>query len=345
MATKITIREVAQAAEVSITSVSLYLNDKPGLSDDTRKRIARAITSLGYVPLRQKSGRDGAAKGGKASDAALIGLLVERLPFSMLSDLHYGEVIQSMEAHARDLGYHLSLVVVENSGLPAQLSERFDNLDGVIILGGGDITENVVNQAVEEEVPAILVDVNLPSAPIDSVLIDNFNGAFSATRLLIERGYQRIGCIQGPFKYPSLVERFQGYCAALIRAGIPLDPALIQPSISSGFPNKGYREMRALLDRPSMPDAVFCVSDRTALGALEALHQAGLRIPEDVALVGFENIPHSEYTNPPLTTINMPKRLMGEVAIRRLHDIIQGRMYEAPVKTILNTSLVIRSSA
>jgi LacI family transcriptional regulator len=263
----------------------------------------------------------------------------------MLSDLHYGEVIQSMEAHARDLGYHLSLVVVEHSGLPAQLSERFDNLDGVIILGGGDITESVVNQAIEEEVPAILVDANVPSALVDSVLIDNFSGAFAATRFLIERGYQRIGCIQGPNKYPSLVERFQGYCAAMIAAGLPLDPAFIQPPISSGFPNKGYREMQALLQRPVVPDAVFCVSDRTALGAFEALAQAGKRVPDDVALVGFDNIPHGEYTRPPLTTINMPKRLMGEVAIRRLHDIIQGRMYEAPVKTILHTSLVIRASA
>jgi LacI family transcriptional regulator len=103
--------------------------------------------------------------------------------------------------------------------------------------------------------------------------------------------------------------------------------------------------MQALLQRSLVPDAVFCVSDRTALGAIEALRAAVLRIPDDIAVVGFENIPYAEHTNPPLTTVNMPKRLMGEVAIRRLHEIIQGRIYEVPVKTILPTSLVIRASA
>lgn len=334
MAEKVTIRDVAAEAEVSIASVSLYLNHKPGLSDATRKRIGEAVRRLGYSPRRGNS---------QASGATFIGLLVEKLPLSAFSDMFYGDVIQGMEHRARELGYHIALATVEpGSELPRLIAER--NIAGMIMLGGGDINEDLISRVLEEELPVILVDNHLPNIPIDCVLADNFMGAYKATQYLIRSGYQRIAFIQGPEKYRSLVERFQGYCCASIEAGISLNPALIQPSLSRGIPNKGYREMKALLERGESFDVVFCVSDRTALGALQALGETGLRIPEDVALLGFDDIAQSSHTSPPLTTVNVPKWAMGDIAIRRLHDIVNGRIPEAPVKTVLHTSLVERDS-
>jgi DNA-binding LacI/PurR family transcriptional regulator len=332
---RVTIQDVADEAQVSVTSVSLYLNEKPGLSEVTRERIAKAVEKLGYVPRRQT---------GNGVDPSLIGLLVERLPFSMFSELHYGEVLHGMEAQAREFGYHLSLIVVEPEESLEHMVERIREVAGVVILGAGDITKTVIQTIITEERAVLLVDVNAPELIVNSVLVDNVGGGYEATRHLFAKGYQHIACIQGPSKYPSLVERFQGYCFAHIEAGKNLNPKLIQPSISKGFPNKGYREMKDLLERGEPFDAVFCVSDRAALGALQALQEAKVRVPNEVALVGFEDVPQVGHTTPPLTTVKMPKSLMGRVAIQRLHDLITRKNTKEPVKTVLYTTLVVRES-
>ena len=232
---RVTIQHVADKANVSVTAVSLFLNDKPGLADDTRKRIADAVQKLGYVPRRQTVA---------SVDPSLIGLVVERLPFSMFSDLHYGEVLHGMEAQARELGYHLSLIVIEPNETLDQMVERIKDVGGVLILGAGDITETVIARILSEDRPILVVDVNMPDKAVHSVLVDNIGGAYQITKYLLEKGYKRIACIQGASKYPSLVERFQGYCLAHIEAGKTLEPSLIQANISKGFPNKGYREMK-----------------------------------------------------------------------------------------------------
>ena len=332
---RVTIQHVADKANVSVTAVSLFLNDKPGLADDTRKRIADAVQKLGYVPRRQTVAN---------VDPSLIGLVVERLPFSMFSDLHYGEVLHGMEAQARELGYHLSLIVIEPHETLDHMVERIKDVGGVLILGAGDITETVIARILSEDRPILVVDVNMPDKAVHSVLVDNIGGAYQITKYLLEKGYKRIACIQGASKYPSLVERFQGYCLAHIEAGKTLDPALIQANISKGFPNKGYREMKALLASGQSFDAVFCVSDRAALGALQALQEANLLIPQDVALAGFEDVPQVGHTVPPLTTVKMPKGMMGKVAIQKLHEMIANKTKSEPVKTVLYTSLVIRES-
>ncbi len=335
MPKRVTIQQVAKEASVSVASVSLYLNSKPGLAQGTRDRIAGAIRKLGYTPRRQNNA---------PVDPSLIGLLVERLPFSMFSELHYGEILHGMEARARELGYHLSLIVVEPTEPLERVKERLRDVAGVIILGAGDITEEVIRQALTDDHAVLLVDVNLPKIIVDSVLTDNVGGAYQAVQYLLNKGYKNIACIQGPDKYPSLVERFQGYCFAHIEAGKKLNPKLIQPSISKGFPNKGYKEMKALLSRSESFDAVFCVSDRAALGALQALQEANVRIPKDIALIGFEDVPQVSHTTPPLTTVKVSKSLMGKVAIQRLHELIIREVNLEPVKTVLYTNLVVRES-
>jgi DNA-binding LacI/PurR family transcriptional regulator len=337
MATRrVTIRDVATEANVSIASVSLYLNGKPGLGEATRQRIEEAVKHLDYNPRRTSA---------QVSEAQFIGLLVEKLPFSTFSDHAYGEIVQGMEERAREFGYHIVLMVVEpGTELPRLVAERHRNVAGLAILGGGDITEDVINNLLEESLPVVLVDNYLSEIPVDCVLADNVNGAFKVTQYLFERGYRRIAFIQGPAKYRSLVDRFEGYCCALIEAGIPLNPGLIQSAISAGVPNKGYREMKALLEHGEPFDAVFCVSDRTAFGALQALQEAKLRVPQDVAVVGFDNVAPSSHTLPLLSTVNVPKKAMGDLAIRRLNDLITGHASDTPIKHVLYTSLVVRDS-
>ena len=332
---KATIRDVANRANVSIASVSLYLNEKPGLADATRDRIAEAIESVGYLPRR----------GSAPTEMRFIGLLIEKLPLSPFSDMFYGEIIQGINTYAEGIGYNIALIVVEqDQAIPRLLEEHNGGLSGVIVLGAGDINKNIYTALVNEKLPTVLVDNYLPDVPIDAVLPDYISGANQATKFLLEQNYRRIAFLHGSPRYRSLAERFRGYCTGLIEAGMPFDPALVQPYLSKGLPNKGYLEMKALLESDTQFDSVFCVSDRTAFGALQALQEAGLRVPEDVAVVGFDNVAHSSHTSPPLTTVNVPKRAMGEIAVRRLFEIIDGNVFDVAVKITLRTSLVVRSS-
>ena len=333
---KVTIRDVATSANVSIASVSLYLNNKPGLADETRDRIAQAISSLGYVRRRSAAN----------TNARYIALLIEALPFSPLSDMFYGEVIHGVDASARELGYNIALMIVQpNEVVPALLEQQNGGLAGVIMLGSGDISRATIDAVLKEKLPAVLVDNCLPDLPMDCVLPDYVSGANMATNYLLEQGYRRIAFLQGASKYRSLVERFRGYCTALIEAGMPVMPELVRGYMSSGLPNKGYLEMKTLLESGEKFDAVFCVTDRTALGAFQALQEAHVRVPDDIAVIGFDNVAQASHTRPPLTTVNVPRHAMGEIAVRRLCALLDGQSAETPIKHLLYTDLVIRDSA
>jgi DNA-binding LacI/PurR family transcriptional regulator len=333
---RITLREVAEAAKVSLTAVSFYLNNRPGLSDATRARIAEAVERLGYVPRNPTT----------AATVSFIGLLIERLPLSPFADMFYGDVIQGIESQTRSLGYNLALMTVEDSAsLPRLFEQHNASVAGLVILGGGDISAEIIKSVLSEDLPSVLVDTDTNGLAIHSVMPDYVRGAYYATQYLIGKGYRRIAFIQGSMKYRSLVERFHGYISALVDAGIPIDNGLIQPSISSGVPNKGYREMKAILERNTAFDAVFCVTDRTALGVLDALREAQIRVPEDVALLSFDNISQSSHTSPPLTTVDVYKREMGTIAIDILHRQIVTPGERFAVKTLTPTRLVVRTSA
>jgi DNA-binding LacI/PurR family transcriptional regulator len=333
---RVTLRNVAEAANVSLTAVSFYLNDRPGLSDSTRARIAEAVQRLGYIPRSSVPG----------TTLSFLGLLIERLPLSPFADMFYGDVIQGIESQARSLGYNVALMTVEGGASLPQLFEQHNgSLAGLVILGGGDISADIIENALREELPSVLVDSDTSDSTLHSVMPDYVRGAYQATQYLIGKGYQRIAFIQGSMKYRSLVERFHGYVCALVDAGLPIDRRLIQPSISSGVPNKGYREMKALLESGVDFEAVFCVTDRTALGALEALHEAHIRISDDVALLSFDNVAQSSHTSPPLTTVDVYKRELGVIAVDVLHRQIIASSDLLPVKTLTPTRLVVRASA
>ncbi|MCC6798888.1 MAG: LacI family DNA-binding transcriptional regulator [Anaerolineae bacterium] len=335
---KTTIRDVADKAGVSITSVSLYLNDKPGLSDATRERIEAAIRQTDYTPQRRRSGAS-------LSPVSFVGLLVEKLAVSTFSDMFYGEVLQALERQARTLGYSLVLLVVDPATNLFDMVAEHSDVEGFIVLGGGDITQDVIRSLARQDRPLLLVDNQSADLKLNCVVADNFTGAHQAVQYLVSQGYERIAFIQGPAKYRSLVDRFFGYCSGLTASGRAIDWELVQPSISSGLPNKGYHEMRALLAQGKSFDAVLCVSDRSAFGALQALQEADLRVPADVAVMGFDNVSQAAHTRPALTTIEVPKSTMGMLAMRRLHELITGAAPDVAVKNMLYTSVVARASA
>ena len=332
-----TITDIAREAQVSAAAVSLYLNNKPGLGHATRERIARTVDRLGYVPRGKK----------KESSFGLIGLLVEKLPLPLFSDIFYAEMVQGLESQARELGYHTVLMVVnpqDGKDVWRLVTDR--HVAGLVVVGGGDVTDELITDIAKLQAPLVLVDNYTLAGAADCVLPDNEMGAYAATCHLIERGHRRIAIIMGPSKYKPLTDRLQGYVRAMMEAGLGPAPELMQPSLSKGVPNKGYREMQALLACPQPPTAVFCVSDRTAFGALAAIKEAGLRVPEDIALVGFDDVRDSEHTIPPLTTVHVPKLEMGIVAAQRLVDLMNNPQPDVPpLKLVLPTQLVVRATS
>lgn len=332
-----TIKDVADAAGVSTAAVSLFLNDRPGISQATRDRIAAAIETLGYVPRGSATRRPA----GAASN--FVSLLVEKLPLSLHSDHFYSAVAQGVQAEAERLGYNLVLTVVDPSqqGLPRALAEQ--HVAGAVALGGGDITDALLDAINQSEIPLVVVDNQSISSQIDCVVTDNQHGTYQLIRYLIGLGHRRIAIILGAEKYKSLNERYSGYRQAMFELGNGLDESLIQPNLSQGIPRKGYLEMMSLLDRDPWPTAVFAVSDRTALGALEALRERGIEVPKQISLAGFDGIEPGLTVKPSLTTVSSRKYEMGVVAMQRLDALINGRG-TSPIRHVLYTDLIIRES-
>ena len=330
-----TITDVAKLAGVSPSAVSMYLNNRPGIGVETQVRIADAIDELGYVP------RSNAAK---QKSIGFVGIVVEKLPTLLTGDLFYDDVTNGIQREAERLGYSIAVSVISEPTvvLPRLVAENA--VIGLLALGGGDITDELLQLIVKRDMPLVTVDNQSELQPVNSVVVDNYRGAYAATRHLIELGHRRIAIIQGPRKYKSLTERYHGYLSAMIDAGFSLDLELIQRPLSRGLPNKGYREMKALLSLDAPPTAVFAVSDRTALGAIPAIKEAGLDVPRDISIAGFDDMPPYAYPAPALTTVTSERLAMGHIAMQRLHQIIKNPRY-VPINIVMPCQLVIRDSS
>jgi LacI family transcriptional regulator len=334
-----TLKDVAKEAGVSIATVSLYLNGKPGVSKAAQDSIDAAIERVGYIPRR----------GRRPERSNLIAILMENLPtFPAFSDVLYLPLLQGFENEARHLGYHTVINTIDTrTSLEIPSAILNGEFAGVAALGGGDLTDAFLKSIAEAGMPTVLVDNYLLQGGMNAVLPDNEIGGYMATRHLIDQGYAPIAAFTGPAKYKTLTDRLQGFLRAMLEAGQYPEPWQIQPYLSKGTPKKGYLEMKALLAQPRRPRAVFCISDRAAFGALAAVEEAGLCVPQDIALVGFDDTPEGLHSAPPLTSVHMPKREMGVEAARRLIQMISfpPDSANAPLKISLPTYLVRRASS
>jgi DNA-binding LacI/PurR family transcriptional regulator len=326
--------DIAREAGVSISAVSLVARGHNGVSGSTRQRIITAMDRLGYTQ-RTSAGH---------TPLKLFGLLIEQLPLPVLSDIFYAEVIQGIQEEALRLGYPVVLQIygaqVSEQDLLREISRK--EIAGLLVAAGGDIDETMIEHLAGTGVPVVLVETLVRDRPFHCVLADNFNAGHLATQHLIQLGHRKIAALSGPRKYSSLVDRLRGYYAALGEAGIAPRPEYVPPP-RSGRGQKGYDQMKELLALPDRPTAVFAVSDKSAFGALDAIHEAGLRVPDDVAVVSIDDVSDSAHTDPPLTTVRVPKREIGILAARRLHELV-NRRDDVPSRTIVYSELIVRDS-
>lgn len=329
-----TMRDVAAAAGVSLSTVSLVVNGKPGVRHDRRERVLKVIEELNYSAGGRKK---------SAVETKIIGLLMESLSEASRSEGFYVRIVSGIEETAYELGYQVLLHVYRPTIDPLNSIRELmgRDVDGLIIANDGDITPNVIQNIAKARIPMVLVE-NFQNCPLPSVTADNFTAGRVMTEYLIQLGHRRIGALGGPDKYSSLRDRMYGYRIAMLENGLLLDPSL-QPSSVPGNPRKGYVQMQKLITLPEPPTAVFAVSDRAAFGAMEAIKDAGLVCPDDISVVGIDDVRDSAYSNPSLTTFSVPKYDLGKTAVLVLHNLTLNKSIP-PARTVLLGNLLVRQS-
>ena len=325
--------DVAAAAGVSRTTVSFVLNDRAGVTipESTRRRVIDAATRLGYYPssvARQLAG--GASRA--------LGLVLRQTPEQAANDAVLAETMRGLARAARAANHRVLLeTLAPGEGHYADLL-RSGRTDGIIVSGPRFDDEELV-ELVREGFPVVIQGAS-PGLDVPSVDVDNFAGARFAVEHLLALGHRRIACItNAPLAYTASSERLAGYREVLAAAGIAEEPELIAEGAFDA--QSGHRAMADILRRTT-PDAVFVASDVVAFGAFAGLRDAGLSVPRDVSVVGFDAIPLSAYIDPPLTTIRLPAFDLGLAAGRAILQRIAGRL-DAD-RTLLPTELIVRAS-
>ncbi|MFE9815171.1 LacI family DNA-binding transcriptional regulator [Streptomyces sp. NBC_00236] len=323
-----TLAEIARAAGVSAPTVSKVLNGRADVAPGTRTKVEELLLLHGYRRRR-----------GSTTQSQLIDLV-----FHELDSAWAMEVVRGVENVAREEG--LSLVLSESAG---RLTPGQTWVDGVlarrpvgVILVLSDLTAAQRAQLTSRNIPYAVVDpAGDPGDDVPSVGTTNWQGGLAATRHLTGLGHRRIGVISGPSRMMCSRARVDGYRAALETAGLPIDPALVR---EGEFQHEaGYTTGMELLSMADRPTAIFAGNDLQALGVYEAARELGLRIPEDLSVVGFDDLPLTRWIGPPLTTVRQPLIEMAETAARLVLDLGRGRQ-PATTRVDLATNLVVRNS-
>ncbi|MEN9937350.1 MAG: hypothetical protein RLZZ387_3929 [Chloroflexota bacterium] len=330
---RVSMRDVARAANVSVSAVSLVVRDKPGVAAETRERVQRIMDELGYT-----------APAADDEHPMAVGLLIERSSVPVILDVFYGDIIRGIQAEAQRLGYQVLLHMFDRQAesMESLRASLEGEVRGLLIANDGDITPELVVQLEAIGAPLVLVESYVPGHRLPCILGDNFTAGYTAARHLIDLGHRAIAVLRGPRKYSSLNDRLKGCLAAMGEAGIQIAPELM-PKPDASRASKGYAQMRELLALPVRPTAVVAISDKTALGAMEAIREAGLSIPQDVAVVSIDDVGESAFARPPLTTVRIPRLEMGTLAMQKLHRLMTSEA-EIPVKSVVYCDLVVRES-
>jgi LacI family transcriptional regulator len=322
-----TIRDVARAANVSVATVSRALNSSETVSALTRKRVLNAVGELDYVP---HSG----ARSLSTRRTDTIGVL--------LPDLHgefFSELIRGIDAATRTRGLHLLLSHSHGDPVEATtvLRTMRSRVDAMLVMSPY-ADHQVLSAALNGAVPLVLLGSGGESGGYPSFAIDNHAGAFAITTHLLDWGYQRIAFVAGPADNVEAMQRLNGYRAALASRG-----AFVEQVVRGDFTEQsGYRAARQLI-AAGAPEAIFAANDTMAIGCLQALREAGLSIPANVALAGFDDIPVARFLDPPLTTAGVPIAEIGRQAVECCVDIITTG--SAGPGRIFIPELVIRASS
>jgi len=330
----LTLEDIARQAGVSRSTVSRVVNNHPNVSPEVRKNVLKTIRTTGYHP-------NAAARSLASQRSWMLGLVLPRNSSSFFTDPYFPHLTQGIAYACNNHNYTLSLFLVGNEEDEKKISPRISRrglLDG-ILFQSGQAGDKILDQLTQSPVPVVVLGRPFEAAGISYIDVDNIIAAKKATQHLISLGYQRIGMITGANSSTVSLDRREGFLKAFSESEKTPDLSLIAEGDFSE--NSGYLAMQRLL--PFKPDAIFAQSDIMAVGAIRAMEEAGLTVPDDVAFVGFDDIPVASLTKVKLTTIRQPITRFGIKAVELLIDLIEKGSKPAR-RLILETELIIRDS-
>ncbi|MBA3471302.1 MAG: LacI family DNA-binding transcriptional regulator [Herpetosiphonaceae bacterium] len=336
MTNSLKIEEIAALAQVSAATVSRVLNNYPHVRPALRERVLQVIKDNNYTP-------HAAARSLASSRTKIIGLLIPRSAVVVFADPYFPRIIQGITEACNRLGYYLMLSMVSSTVEETFYKNllRGRHFDGVLTLAS-DIDDPILPVVIKQNIPLVMVGNHPYFTNIISVDVDNRQGACIAVQHLIDSGNEVIATITGPLNTMVGLERRDGFKQALLQNGRSVVPELI---LEGDFTQEsGYQAMQRLLDHTTRPNAVFVANDTMAIGAMRAIHDADLRVPDDVSLASFDNLPVASYVSPALTSVNQPMFETGDVAAQILISMIEGTM-PVSARTLLPTNLVVRQSS
>lgn len=331
----ITAKELAKKLSLSEAAVSMALNGKPGVGTATRKLVLETAEKYGY-DFTRITGRQNASGSIYFALYRKTGAVVADTPF-------FSELSEGVQQKCKEKGFKLNICYLYgDESLEAQITDiSYSDCIGLILLGT-EMRPEDIKYFSSLRFPLVLLDVYFNSVKLDCVLINNLQGAFLATDYLISKTKKQPGYLHSSYSISNFEERSDGFYKAVRSHGMSPSKSvvhLLTPSIDGA-----YADMKAILaQQEDLAPCYFADNDLIAIGAMKALKQAGYRIPEDIALIGFDNLPMSSYIEPTLTTVNVPKTYMGELAAQRLIEQLRARQF-VPVKIEVHTNLIERRS-
>jgi len=326
----VTIKEVAREAGVSVATISRVVNDKGPVREETRRHIRGVVERLRYAP-------HGAARSLITRQTHTLGVLLPDLFGEFFSEL-----IRGIDLTARQRGYHLlySGSHGDRSETEAMVRAMRGRVDGLIVLSP-DVGRGALRANVPEKFPVVLLNSAGGGRSFDTIAVDNFGGATAMVRHLVGLGHRRVAFIEGPSGNRDASERLRGYREAMRSVGEWSKDLEIPGNFREEAGYEGCGRIRKLRPRPS---AVFAANDSMAIGLLYACREAGVCVPEELAIAGFDDIPIARFITPSLTSVRVPIAELGACAAQRLLDVLGGKPAGRPRQEVLPTTLVVRSS-
>ncbi|HEX6971868.1 MAG TPA: LacI family DNA-binding transcriptional regulator [Limnochordia bacterium] len=328
-----TIKDIARAVGVAHSTVSRALNGDSRISLATRQRVLRAAAELGYSPNLS-------ARGLVRGQVLSIGLVIPEVV-----EAFFGRIVHGADQVTFDEGFNLVLYVTHadvRREMAALEQVGKGRVDGMILMIR-KLKEEAIRNAARAGVPLVMLMRSLQDAAVDTVRVENEDGAYRAVQHLTQLGHRRIAFISGYHHAQDSRERLRGYRRALRDAGIPFRRALVMRGDFRESGGSAAAERLLSLPPAERPTAIFAANDRMALGVMDRLARSGVRVPDEVSVIGFDDIEQASYARPALTTVRQPVEEVGRAAARRLIDRIRGRECQER-DIVLQTELVIRAS-
>jgi LacI family transcriptional regulator len=330
----LTLEEIARLSGVSRSTVSRIINNDPHVDPKTAEKVQVVIHKLNYRP-------NAAARSLKVGRTHILGLVIPTGVSSVFSDPYFPTLIRGISAACQEKNYSVMLWLAEPEYERATINQVLGNglIDGVIV-SSMPMDDALIQALINSGLPFVLVG-EVPAHPeVNFVDVENQRGAYEAVSHFLRLGYRRIATITGPLNTIVGRDRKEGYLSALRSRNVPVDPAMIAEGNFSE--EDGYILTKRLLTHNLQ--AIFAASDAMAMGALRALRESGLRVPQDVAVIGFDDLPHAARTDPPLTTVRQPIMRTGSTAAQLLIDLVEHPDQSQPNHIILPVDLVLRET-